>query len=211
MFAFGLQRVANNALPATFDIHTALKDELGIENRIGATFGKVYCGIVGGVMRHEFAVMGGPVNLAARLMESPMNKGMLVDEAVRAHTDARFAFRSLPPVHAKGYDKPVAILEPLHAISSKRKKGTSFPFTGRQEERNELVGIAKEILDAPTPAQSSAINLIGESGIGKSALGIAVINEVKIECLKRKKRVIVSRSTSTETEQRIPLWWVHFL
>jgi hypothetical protein len=49
--------VANNALPATFAIHRALKTELNVECRIGATFGKVYCGVVGGVRRHEFAGM----------------------------------------------------------------------------------------------------------------------------------------------------------
>lgn len=47
--------VANNALPATFAIHNALKNELKVETRIGATFGKVYCGTVGGLRRHEFA------------------------------------------------------------------------------------------------------------------------------------------------------------
>lgn len=56
--------VENNCLPATFSIHNALKSELKVDNRIGATFGKVYCGVVGGVRRHEFAAMGPAVNLA---------------------------------------------------------------------------------------------------------------------------------------------------
>jgi hypothetical protein len=38
---------------------------------------------------------------AARLMESPMNKGILVGEAVRSQADARFEFCSLQPVKAK--------------------------------------------------------------------------------------------------------------
>lgn len=50
------------ALPATFAIQRALQDELKVESRIGATFGKVYCGVVGGVRRHEFAAMGAPVS-----------------------------------------------------------------------------------------------------------------------------------------------------
>ena len=56
-------RIENNCLPATFAIHSALTNELKVENRIGATFGKVYCGIVGGVRRHEFACMGAPVSI----------------------------------------------------------------------------------------------------------------------------------------------------
>jgi hypothetical protein len=160
-------------LPATFDIHKALKEELGVENRIGATFGQVYCGVVGGIRRHEFSVLGAPVNLAARLMESPMNKGLLVDEAVRSQAGARFEFCSLQPVEAKGYEKPVALFEPLHAISATRKRGSAMmKFTGRQEERNEILGIAREILNHPWSAQSSVINLLGESGIGKVCLSI---------------------------------------
>lgn len=57
--------VANNALPAAFAINRCLKDELSVENRIGCTFGKVYCGVVGGIRRHEFAVLGAPCNLVS--------------------------------------------------------------------------------------------------------------------------------------------------
>lgn len=46
------QRVAERALPATIALHNALQSQLGVDNRIGATFGEVYCGAVGGVKRH---------------------------------------------------------------------------------------------------------------------------------------------------------------
>ena len=148
-----------------------MKDELGVKNRIGATFGQVYCGVVGGIRRHEFSVLGAAVNLAARLMESPMNKGLLVDEAVREEANARFEFHSLQPVKAKGYDKPVATFEPLRAISAARKRGNSMvKFIGRQEERNAIVGFAREILESPSMVDSSVINVLGESGIGKVCL-----------------------------------------
>lgn len=161
-------RVANNGLPATFSIHKALKEELGVDNRIGATFGKVYCGVVGGVRRHEFSVLGAPVNLAARLMASHMNNGILVNDEVRAQADDRFAFRSLQPVKTKGYAKPVPTLEPLHAIQQTRRRASNMvKFTGRQEEKSAILRFANEILDDPFGAQSSVIGLLGESGIGK--------------------------------------------
>jgi hypothetical protein len=47
-----LFRVAERALPATIALHNALQSQLGVDNRIGATFGEVYCGAVGGVKRH---------------------------------------------------------------------------------------------------------------------------------------------------------------
>lgn len=52
--------VANNALPATFSIRRALQAR-GVHSKIGATFGQVYCGVVGGCRRHEFSVMGAAV------------------------------------------------------------------------------------------------------------------------------------------------------
>ena len=56
LFDAGANRVAERALPATIALHNALQSQLGVDNRIGATFGEVYCGAVGGVKRHgEYA------------------------------------------------------------------------------------------------------------------------------------------------------------
>jgi chromosomal replication initiation ATPase DnaA len=204
--SFRFFRVANNALPAAFAIHQALKTELKVENRIGATFGKVYCGVVGGVRRHEFAVMGAPVNLAARLMGSKVNRGILVDEAVREQAGNRFLFNSLPPVQAKGYDKPVPILEPMNAVSTNKKKKSSYPFVGRNEEKSSISSVAEVMLKDPMNSHSSVVFLIGESGTGKSALAAAVVDEIKHTKREEDPKIIASaRSTSSETEQRIPL------
>jgi class 3 adenylate cyclase/tetratricopeptide (TPR) repeat protein len=196
--------VTNHALPATFAIHEALKNELQVENKIGATFGKAYCGVVGGVRRHEFAVMGAPVNLAARLMYSKDNSGILVDEAVQAHADSRFAFKRLPPIEAKGYNKPVIIFQPLHAVHSK-KRGMSHGFIGRHRDVAELTDVAKSIVNDPDDSSTIMAFIIGEPGIGKSALGLCVYEEMKLYTTLHQKKMIFYRSTSTETEQRIPL------
>lgn len=188
--------MSNNGLPAIFAIHRSLKSELGVENRIGATFGKAYCGVVGGVRRHEFAVMGACVNLAARLMASKVNKGILVDEAVSGQADARYTFNSLPPVQAKGYgtasclhlysflfefcdlgltpflssciiDHPVPILEPIeHSTLAKKKKLSSLPFIGRILEKETITQISSIVLSNPKHASVSMVFLVGESGMG---------------------------------------------
>jgi hypothetical protein len=198
--------VANNALPATFAIHRALKNELNVVNRIGATYGKVYCGVVGGIRRHEFAVMGAPVNLAARLMASKVNNGILVDEAVGQQAGSRFSFKTLPPVQAKGYDKPVPILEPIGATVVKKRK-TSYPFTGRAEEKRAIASVAHAMLEKPTDSLNSMVFLMGESGVGKSALAAAVVEEIRKgnSANEGKKIIVAARSTSDETQQRIPL------
>jgi chromosomal replication initiation ATPase DnaA len=199
-------RVANNALPATFAIHRALKNELNVVSRIGATYGKVYCGVVGGVRRHEFAVMGAPVNLAARLMASKVNSGILVDEAVGQQAGNRFSFKTLPPVEAKGYDNPVPILEPLGATVIKKRK-TSYPFTGRAEEKRAIASVAHVMLEKQTDSLNSMVFLMGESGVGKSALAAAIVEEIRKEnsASEDKKIIVAARSTSDETQQRVPL------
>lgn len=64
--------VSERALPATTNIYNSLQLELGIDTRIGATFGDVYCGAVGGKTRHEYAVSQNFVSVAksAALYES---------------------------------------------------------------------------------------------------------------------------------------------
>jgi class 3 adenylate cyclase len=78
--------VEERGLPCISNIKTLVKTELELNCRIGATFGKAYCGIVGAGIRHEYAVLGSPVNLAARLMATQENHGILVDEAVKMST-----------------------------------------------------------------------------------------------------------------------------
>lgn len=187
-----------------------MKTELKVESRIGATFGKVYCGVVGGVRRHEFAVMGAAVNLAARLMSSKVNRGILVDEAVRDQADtARYGFSSLPPVEAKGYDKPVQILEPYVATAAGKQRKSRVPLVGRTIEKETILSIARDILNNPLNSQSTMVYLMGESGMGKSALGSSVIDDMKknfaVDEGYTNKTIVSARSTSTETEQRIPL------
>ncbi|KAG7361535.1 adenylate/guanylate cyclase [Nitzschia inconspicua] len=197
--------VANNALPACFAIQKALSAS-GISTRIGGTLGKAYCGVVGALRRHEFSVMGAPVNLSARLMDSPMNSGLLVDENIRNHANGKFAFRSLQPVKAKGYDAPVIILEPVHEMSSRlSRKSKIAKFVGREDEKKAIVNFAQKILDDQFNPHASIVNVVGDSGIGKSTLCVAAMNDIKTLCWKRRKVLVSLRSSSTEDQQRIPL------
>jgi hypothetical protein len=57
--------------------------------------------------------MGSSVNLAARLMCSRMNRGVLVDESIHRMASMSNRFKALEPMHAKGYPQHVHIYEPL--------------------------------------------------------------------------------------------------
>ena len=150
--------------------------------------------------------MGAPVNLAARLMDSTLNQGILVDENVKNQASGKFAFRSLPLIEAKGYDNPVAIAEPVHALSPRpTRKVNATKFVGREDEKAAIVGFAQAILDNPSLPQASVVNVVSDSGIGKSALLASAMNDIKLACVKKKKQLVTLRSTSTEDQQRIPL------
>lgn len=142
-------------------------------------------------------------------MGSKVNKGILVDEAVHEQCRGRYKFKSLPPVKAKGYDKPVPILEPIaDSGQTTKKKKSSMAFIGRKAEKRAILSIAQGILEEPEISQSSMIFLTGESGIGKSAVAINIMDELKNKGVGEKKVIVTARSTSTETEQKIPLRYV---
>lgn len=139
-------------------------------------------------------------------MCSKENKGILVDEAVQQQAGDRFLMNSLQPIQAKGYDKPVTIFEPLNTVPAYKKKKSAYPFIGRKDEKRAIMSVADYMLD--NSRKSSIVFLIGESGMGKSAIASSVIEDIKeVNFSKKevKKTIIAARSTSNETEQRIPL------
>jgi len=102
-------------------------------------------------------------------MGSKVNTGILVDEAVREQCQGgRFEFKSLPPVDAKGYDRPVPILEPvLVKLEPSKRKKFAVPLVGRRMEKRAIESIARGIMEEPEVAQSTMVFITGESGVGK--------------------------------------------
>jgi tetratricopeptide (TPR) repeat protein len=134
-----------------------------------------YCGPVGGENRYEFAVMGPSVNLAARLMCSDKNPGILVDNAVRKIASSSFCFNALEPVDAKGYSEPVPIFEPL--ASQNRVWGKlEANFAGRKDEIRKLVEVSRGIIFAKKRAESKCIMI---TGLGKTAFLTQTIFEIR--------------------------------
>ena len=131
---------------------------------MGATIGKAYCGVVGGINRHEYAILGPSINLAARLMASTSNPGILVDEVVKLKAGDR-PFRSLPPIKAKGYDDLVKIFNPEENVR-RAWKDVSGEFVGRQEEIESLRRMADIKVDDTSTAKTIFVS--GPNGIGKS-------------------------------------------
>lgn len=191
--------VEERALPSARSIHYSLETDLGIESTIGCTLGDAYCGVVGGLERHEFAVLGPSVNLAARLMTAPENRGILVDNFVRLKAGKQFSFDPLPPVNAKGYENPVLIFEPL--TSRERRWGkVDRNFVGRDEEVNTIVDAATKITDAETKASE----FIQVSGHGKTSLLVLAIAMARKILRVRRKHIIVTRNIGKEGDTIVP-------
>jgi class 3 adenylate cyclase len=191
--------VAQRALPFSLSIHSALEKDLGVKSTVGATLGRVYCGVVGGLERHEFAVLGPSVNLAARLMASDKNPGVLVDKTVRLLTTKIF-FKPLPAVTAKGYEEPVPVFEPLKQVVSPERAKKNF--CGRVVELKLIVRSAKEMIFHD--AISKLLLITAMSGSGKSSLMDQAIELVRAMSTEMHRRVIVTRNISNEGDTIIP-------
>lgn len=193
--------VARKALPATISIHNAIVNDLGIPCKTGATIGEAYCGVVGGVKRHEYAVLGPSVNLAARLMASKSNPGILVDNNVRMLAHRSFGFNALPPVVAKGYAEPVPIFEPLSPLE--RSWGKLQPnFVGRKTEILKILGIARDMLLGDSPSRLVLVEAKG--GMGKSTMVAHCIEHIRKLMGANKHRLIVTKNVSKDSEAMIP-------
>jgi class 3 adenylate cyclase len=195
--------VSERALPATFLVYQSLKMELGLEVRIGATFGDVYCGAIGGDKRHEYAMLGPSVNLAARLTHSTDNAGILVDNSVRQLASQAFGFNALPSINAKGYSEPVPIFEPYRR--TERRWGVPEPhFVGHNASIDQLCQTCNDM--AKSLPMASKIGLItGESGMGKSTFLVQCIDQIKNNMESNGSDVIIAQHVALDSEILIPL------
>jgi hypothetical protein len=193
--------IGDYSLPATMAIHEDLVSELGVRTSIGATFGKVYCGVVGGVKRHEFAVLGPSVNLAARLMASKENPGILVDAEVRKQGKNAFVFKSCGSIQAKGYADPVPTFQPLQAIQ--RKSITSVGVVGRKKEEKVFVDLTRNILER-SPTKANMVVLRGEAGVGKTSILNHAAEKIRSFCGLYHRHVCICRTSCKTDEELVP-------
>lgn len=192
--------VAERAIPFTTSFQTLLKTELNTECRIGATYGMAYCGVVGGVSRHEYAVLGPSVNLAARLMANLDNRGFLVDESVKDKAGSR-QFCALPPVEAKGYANLVPIFEPMTSVD-RSWKDISSRFVGRDKEVAKILCIVNDHFKDRGPSRFLLVS--GEASAGKSALCVHAMNRISELCVKRAQPHLILRNAFSEEDVLFP-------
>lgn len=77
--------------------------------RIGINQGRMRVGPYGGSERRTYGMLGGPVNVAARLMTAAQKGQVLVSATVAQAAAERFEFQRLAPITVKGIDAPLEV------------------------------------------------------------------------------------------------------
>ena len=145
----------------------------------GVTTGRAFCGTVGSRWRREYTMLGGVVNLAARLMQEA-GEGVLCDAATAQAARAAMAFEALPPVRVKGRADPVPVYRPGRPGAGRPGQGPEpvarAPLVGREDERARLAG-ALGRLTAGGDGRTQVLVLEGEAGAGKSRLVAELVDQ----------------------------------
>jgi len=143
--------------------------------RAGVHRGHVFTGDIGSVGRRTYAVMGDPVNLAARLT------ARAGDGEILATADVLEAARTLyesgrEPLLVKGKERAVMAHHVGRATGMRdTTPADALPIVGREDE----LALLRGALDAARMRQFGLVELVGEPGMGKSRL----VAEVRTQAL----------------------------
>ncbi len=136
--------------------------------RAGVHRGPVFSGPVGPIYRRWYAVMGDTVNLAARLgARAPVGRVYATRDVLRR---AKTSFEQTPlePFAVKGKTRAVQAWDvgpPVRGASDAAIR-MELPLVGRSRE----LGTLRAAIDAAKRGSGALVELVGETGVGKSRL-----------------------------------------
>ena len=145
--------------------------ELAQPHSIGITTGRVFCGVIGGASRREYAILGDVVNTAARFMQAAGSgkylNPILCDSATQQSASSKLRFSSLEPIQLKGKSEAVSVFHPLVDSVESKQTHHDTSFVGRSSEKQILRDALSQTCNE---GLARVVILEGEAGIGKSRL-----------------------------------------
>jgi class 3 adenylate cyclase/tetratricopeptide (TPR) repeat protein len=159
------------AARCVLDILREARTQPGLVLKAGITSAPLFSGPVGAPSRREFTVMGDGVNLAARLMAAAAPGRALCSKGVADAASAAINFRALDPIRVKGKAEPV----PVFLLEGERldeAPAVEEALVGRDE-------ILAELKASLFGARAKPILIVGQAGMGKSALARRLAEETR--------------------------------
>ena len=170
------ETTAENAVAAALEISSDLSDlnraggagGVAITARIGLHSGLVVITEVGASDRRETHVLGDAVNVAARVQTIAEANSVVVTDELKRRLEDAFDFEPLGPRDLKGVPEPVVVhrvmgRSPIARRGQDTRVGT---FVGRRAE----LSLLEDRWDAARNGNGQVVLVLGEPGIGKSAL-----------------------------------------
>ncbi len=135
----------------------------GAGGQVAVAGGKVFAGLVGADMYHQYVVVGDAINRAAG-MSVLAPAPVVLDEATAEAAARRFETEPVAELPLKGQSSTV----PVHAVRHERLRGTVHAGTlvGRSGEKAWL----RNFSDRVAQGMQSDLAIFGEAGLGKSRL-----------------------------------------
>jgi class 3 adenylate cyclase/tetratricopeptide (TPR) repeat protein len=173
-----LEDAPHRAIESALEMHARLlefNEDKGLNPplsfHIGINTGPVIAGMVGGVKKQDFTVMGDTVNLASRMEDAAEAGAILVTEDTYKLVKGYFVFEDAGPVALKGKEQPINAYKALGPrrvitrIDACKEKGLS-PFVGRSLELDNLNSSFEKV----KKGHGQIVGVVGEPGVGKSRL-----------------------------------------
>jgi tetratricopeptide (TPR) repeat protein len=152
-----------------------------LQVRVGIATGLVVVGdLIGSGEAQERGIVGETPNLAARLQALAEPDTVVIDRNTHRLLGYLFEYRSLGPLHIKGFTDPLVIRQVtrVSAVDSRFEalRTTTTPLVGRDEEIELLMRRWRQ-----RGNDGSVVLISGEPGIGKSRIVQSVLERIQSE------------------------------
>jgi class 3 adenylate cyclase len=166
-------------------------EQLGLSSSIGIATGDALFGFVGSVRRRQVVTHGAAMNRAARLMVAGQ-RGILCDAPTERASRSAYSFEERGAIQLTGLGDMAAIFRP---VQPQELASSAASLIGRRSEMDVL----KRALDDARAGGKCLLIILGESGIGKSALVTAFADDL------RKTETTVSIARAERDDRRTSL------